>query len=156
MTIITVAPQGHEISNRVPIEHLLRTLQRSKRGREGGFELRCKLFWCPAFGAMNGLDRPRLVEQINLVVADRENLPGNAGGRLSAQIDCKRCDLLRGHLLEGFDAAFILFRLRRNRLDHARERKGRDAIRAYIETRHVQCDATRQTYDAKLRSHVVG
>src|SRR5690348_8347830 len=129
MTIITAAPQGHEILNRVPIKHVLGTLERRKRRLESGFELGGELFRGPAFRAMDGLDRPRLVEQIDLVVADRENLPGDAGGRLRAKVDREWRDLFRRHALKSFDAAFVLLRLRRNRFDHARKGKGRDAVR---------------------------
>src|SRR4029079_156101 len=104
---------------------------------------------------MDGLHRPWLIEQVNLVVADRENLSGDPGGRIGAKEHGKRRDLFRRHALKRFDAALVLFRLCGYRLDHARERKRRNAVRPHVEPGHVERDAARKAHDAELGRHVV-
>ena len=81
---------GLSNSNRVPVEDVFGALERRQRAGEGAFELRGELFRGPAVGAVDGADRPRLVEQEDLVVAHRQDLSGNTGRRIGTEIDRKR------------------------------------------------------------------
>ena len=104
----------------------------------------------------SGADRAGLVEQINLVVAHAEDLAADAVGAVGAEIDRKRRDLFRRHLAEAGDARLLCFGLGRDRVDHARPGKRRDAVRAHLEARHVERDAARQSDNAELGRHVIG
>src|SRR5215470_7402439 len=99
---------------------------------------------------MDGADWPRLVEQEHLVVAHREDLPADPFGTIGSEIDDKRRDLLRRHLLEALDAALLLLGLRRDRIDHAGPGERRDAVRAHLEARHIERDRAREPHDAEL------
>src|SRR4051812_8594557 len=93
--------------NGVPREDIAGAVERRERWAERALELRVELFRRPAIGAVDRADRPRLVEQEDLVVAHREDLAGDAGGVVGAEIDDERRDLLRRHLLQAFDALLL-------------------------------------------------
>src|SRR6516162_8333488 len=84
---------AEQLSHRVPREHFRRPLERREGVGEGRLELLGELLRGPAVRAMQGADRPGLVEQMDLVVARRENLPGDAFGAVGGEIDDKRRDL---------------------------------------------------------------
>src|SRR5579864_8012643 len=88
------------LSHRVPREYVARALQRRERGRESALELLVDLVRCPAVGALQGADRARLIEQIDLVVAYREYLSADARRLVRGEIDHQRRDLLRRHFSE--------------------------------------------------------
>src|SRR5262245_8458167 len=64
-------------SYRIPIEHVFRTLQRRKRGSHGCFKLDRNVLRGPSLGAVNCLDRPWLIEKVDLVIANGKDLPGD-------------------------------------------------------------------------------
>src|SRR6202011_4449225 len=66
------------------------------------------------------------------------------------------CDLFRAHLLDFGDAGFLRFGLGWNGADQAAPGEGRYAIRAHIETVHVERDRFRQADDAEFGRGVVG
>src|SRR5579864_8302225 len=140
----------------IPREYVVGALQRRKRRAECTLELSVDLFRGPAVGAMQGADRAILIEQINLVVAHAENLPGNAGGAVGAEVDRERRDLFRRHLADAGDARLLLLGLGRDRVDHAGPGERRDAVRAHRKALHVERNAARQPDDAHLGRHVVG
>src|SRR5436190_21520215 len=74
-------------SHRVPREHVAGALERRERRSERAFELSLEPLRRPAVGAMQRADRPVLVEQIDLVIAHRENLPGDALGAIGGEIN---------------------------------------------------------------------
>src|ERR1700751_220685 len=97
-------PQGgreqllHRVASHwIPGEYVAGTLQWRERRRERALKLRIELFRRPAVGAMDRPDRPVLVKQINLIVAHRKNLPGDAFGAIGSEIDRQRRDFLRRH-----------------------------------------------------------
>src|SRR6476619_4789727 len=141
---------------RVPAKHIAGTVERCERRRESTFELCIELFRRPTVGAMDCADRPGLVEQKNLVVAHREDLPGDACRRVGAEIDNQRRDLFRRHLLEPRDALLLSVGLGWDRADHPAPGERREAVRAYVEALHVERNAARQADDSHLRRHVVG
>ena len=105
---------------------------------------------------MQGADRAVGVEQINLVVARRKNLAADAIGRLGRQINHQRRDFLRRDLARARDSRFFLLVFGRDRLHHARPGERRHAIRAHVESRHVERDAARQPDNAHLGRRIIG
>src|SRR5262245_354145 len=106
-------------SHRIPREYVARALERRERGAEHALELLVELLRGPAVGAVQRADRPRLVEQVDLVVAHPEDLPGDPVGPVAAEIDHERRDLFRRHLAETRHPALLLLGLGRDRIDHA-------------------------------------
>src|SRR5882762_4638877 len=98
---VDVAPvKATSSSHRIPREHVAGALERRQRRPKRALELLIEPLWRPTLGAMDRADRPRLVEQEHLVVAHREDLPANPLGTIGREINDKRRDLLRRHLLE--------------------------------------------------------
>src|SRR4051794_29515088 len=115
-------------SHRIPRKHVPGALERRQRWPERALELLIEPLRRPTLGAMNGADRPRLIEQEHLVVAYRKDLPTDPFGAIGREIDDEWRDLLRRHLLEALDAALLLLGLRRDRIDHPRPGERRDAV----------------------------
>src|SRR5580698_2181649 len=86
--------------DRIPREHVARTIERRERGGKGAFELRVELFRGPAVGAMQRADRTGLIEQIDLVVAHRKYLAADAFRAIRRKINDERRDFLRRHFAE--------------------------------------------------------
>src|SRR5436309_780329 len=149
------AERSMRSSHRIPREYVARALERSERGGERAFELLIDVLRRPAIRAMDRTDGARLVEQENLVAAHAEDLSGNSLRAIGGEIDRERGDFFRRHLLEPLDPGFLLRRLRRDRIDHARPRERRDAVRAYPEPRHVERDRAREPDNAEFCRHVI-
>src|SRR5260370_17397685 len=104
-----------DASHRVPREDVAGAIERRQRGTEGALELLIERLRRPAVGAVQRADRARLIEQEDLVVAHREDLPRNALGSIGGEIDDHPRHLLRRHFLETLDAPLLLLPLTRNR-----------------------------------------
>src|SRR5260370_33955744 len=100
--------------------------------------------------------RARLVDKQKLGVAHAENLAGDALGAIGGEINRKRGDLFRRHLLHALYPHLFLWSVHRNRIDHARPSKRRDAIRTDLEALHVERDPAREPDDTELGRHVIG
>src|SRR5215213_6762337 len=116
------------ISDRIPGEYFPRAVKRRERWTERALELGVELLRRPAIRTVDRADRPGLVEQEHLVVAHREDLPGDAGRLVGAEIDHQRRDLLRCHLLQPRDALLLSVGLGRDRADHAAPGKRRNRV----------------------------
>src|SRR4051812_36050702 len=91
-------------SHRVPIEHITRSLERRERLLECILQLRIELLHGPAVGSMQHPDRARLRIEEDLVVAHADDLPADTLGLVGAEVNGKRRDLVRCHLLQALDA----------------------------------------------------
>src|SRR5262249_56277378 len=105
---------------RIPGEDVARTLERRERGPKRALELLGDTVGRPALRAMDRTDHARLIEQKNLVVAHAENLAGDALGAIGGEINRKRGDLFRRHLLHCLYPPLFLWSVHGNRIDHAR------------------------------------
>src|SRR5919198_3210653 len=141
---------------RIPRKYVAGTFERREGGAERALELLGNLVRRPAVGAMDGTNRARLIEQENLVIAHAENLAGNPLRAIRGEIDRKRRDLFRRHLLHAFDPRLFLRRLGRYRIDHACPGERRNAVRTHLEALHVERDAAGKPDDAELGRHVIG
>src|SRR5262245_35982308 len=113
---------------RIPGEDVAGTLERRERRPQRALELLADAFGRPAVGAMDRSDYARLAKQENLVVANAENLAGDALRVIGGEIDRKRRDLFRRHLLHALNPHLFLWCIHWDRIDHARPGKGRYAI----------------------------
>src|SRR5450759_711955 len=73
-------PSGLE---RVPVEDVLRALERVEVRPQRGRGVRADRLGCPAFGAVHRAQRPVLRHQEQLVGADREDLAAGASEAIS-------------------------------------------------------------------------
>src|SRR5213078_2248176 len=101
-------------------------------------ELLADIFRRPAVGAMDCANHAGLAKQENLVVTHAENLTGDSLGAIGGQIDRKRRNLFRRHLLHALNPHLFLWSIHRDRIDHACPSKWRDAIRTNLEALHIE------------------
>ena len=138
-------------------EHVAGTLERRQRRAEGALELLGDL--APASSrrsdACTRIGRGWLNRKISLL-RTAKICPEMPLGRVGAEIDRERRDLLRRHLLQPLDALLLLLVSAGIESIMRRQGERRDAVRAHAEALHVERDAARQAHDAELGRHVVG